>query len=44
MDVRLSNIRRVFTCLTIQDNDEYSYIGTTTGDVFKIKIHRDEIK
>jgi cilia- and flagella-associated protein 52 len=44
MDARLSNVRRVFTSVVIQPDDEFAYFGTTTGDVFKVKIDRDEVR
>lgn len=44
MDVKLSNIRRIVSCLDITDDDRLAYCGTTTGDILKINIERNEIQ
>eukprot|EP00658_Telonema_sp_P-2_P060202 TRINITY_DN4917_c0_g5_i3.p1 TRINITY_DN4917_c0_g5~~TRINITY_DN4917_c0_g5_i3.p1 ORF type:complete len:323 (-),score=64.49 TRINITY_DN4917_c0_g5_i3:100-1068(-) len=35
-DCNIGQLRRVFTCLTIDDDDETMYVGTATGDVLQI--------
>lgn len=44
VDAKLSNVRRVFTAVDIDKTDEFAYLGTTTGDIFKVKIERDEVR
>jgi len=44
MDAKLGTVRRIFTALEIQDDDQFAYLGTSTGDLLKIKIDRDEIR
>jgi WD40 repeat protein len=44
IDVKMGTVRRVATCMSITDNDEFAYCGTETGDILKIKIDRDEIR
>lgn len=43
VDTKLGPLRRVFSCLDITADDEIAYCGTTTGDLVKLKIHRDEL-
>lgn len=43
MDVKLGTVRRIVTSIAITDDDTTAYCGTTTGDVLKIKIDRNEI-
>lgn len=43
MDAKLGNIRRVFWTLSITHDDHFAYLGTSTGDVVKICIDRNEI-
>ena len=43
VDAKLGPLRRVFSCVDITVDDEFAYCGTTTGDLVKIKISRDEI-
>lgn len=43
IETKLGPLRRVFSCLDITADDEFAYCGTTTGDLVKIKINRDEI-
>ena len=38
--MNFGNIKRSFTCAIIDNNDEYAYCGTTTGDVLEISIDR----
>jgi WD40 repeat protein len=44
MDAKMGSVRRVFQCISIQSDDHFAYCGTQTGDVFKIKIDRNEIR
>lgn len=43
MDAKLGSVRRIFLCLSITDDDRYAYFGTSTGDVLKVSIDRNEI-
>lgn len=43
MDAKLGSVRRVFLCISITDDDRFAYIGTSTGDVVKVAIDRNEI-
>lgn len=44
MDAKIGNVRRVFQCLAIAADDHHAFLGTQTGDVFKVKIDRNEIR
>lgn len=44
MDAKIGSVRRVFQCITIADDDHFAFLGTQTGDVFKVKIDRNEIR
>lgn len=37
-DVNISIYKRQFVCLELKENDEYAYVGTTTGDIFVINV------
>ena len=39
-DCNTGQLRRVFTCCTIDDDDETMYTGTATGDVLQIGLAR----
>lgn len=43
MAAKLGNIRRVVMSLAISPDDQFCYCGTTTGDVVKVSIDRNEI-
>lgn len=43
MVAKLGNVRRVILCLTIAENDQIAYCGTSTGDVLKVSIERNEL-
>lgn len=43
MDAKLGTVRRVFLCMSITDDDQFAYLGTSTGDVIKVTIDRNEI-
>jgi len=38
-DCNLGQLKRSFTCLIIDDRDEYMYCGTKTGDVLKVNLN-----
>lgn len=44
MDAKVGSLRRIVTSIGIQEDDQFGYFGTTTGDVVKVKLERDEIK
>ena len=43
MDAKFANVRRVFLSIAVSSDDHFAYCGTATGDVFKLKIDRNEI-
>ena len=43
IDVKFGGVRRIFNCLDITADDQFCYLGTSTGDLVKITIDRDEI-
>jgi len=40
LKVNLGNLKRVFTCVLIDHQDEYAYLGTKTGDVLEVSINK----
>ena len=44
MDVKLGSVRRVITSMDITSDDALAYCGTSTGDILKVKIERNEIQ
>lgn len=38
-DVQLGQLRRCFTCLTVDAADQYMYCGSATGDVLQVRLH-----
>lgn len=38
-DINMGQIKRVIECCVVDNNDEYMYCGTTTGDLLKINLH-----
>lgn len=40
MDVNFGNLKRNYTSIAIDANDQFCYAGTKTGDVFEINIER----
>ena len=38
-DVMLGKLRRQFSCLQIDDRDEFMYVGTISGDLVKVKLN-----
>lgn len=43
MDCKLGSLRRVFLCISIEDDDRMAFLGTVTGDVVQVSIDRNEI-
>ena len=43
VDVKVGSLRRVISSIDITPDDSCAYCGTTTGDVIRVKIDRDEI-
>lgn len=43
MEAKLGTLRRVFLSISIEEDDQNAYFGTTTGDVVKVNIERNEI-
>jgi WD40 repeat protein len=43
MDTGLGSVRRVCLSIDITEDDHFAYIGTSTGDVLKVCIDRNEI-
>lgn len=37
-DIIMGKIKRNFTCITIEDNDQSAYLGTRTGDIIEIDL------
>ena len=44
MDVKLAAVRRVILCMDLTTDDKIAYCGTSTGDILKISIDRNEIQ
>jgi len=44
VDAKLGSVRRIIMSIAIEPDDHYAYCGTSTGDIIKIKIDRDEIR
>lgn len=38
--MNFGNVKRTFTCVSIDQNDLFCYCGTKTGDVFEIQMDR----
>lgn len=43
MDCKLGSVRRICVCISIDPKDHLAYVGTSTGDVLKVSIDRNEI-
>lgn len=43
MTAKMGNMRRVITSVVMDDNDEFAFAGTKTGEVLAFKIDRDPI-
>ncbi len=37
-DCQTGQIKRIVNCITVDENDEFMYCGTTTGDLLKVDI------
>jgi len=44
MDANVGKMKRVIQCISIDDQDEYAYCGTKTGELMQFKIDRDPIQ
>jgi WD40 repeat protein len=44
VDVKIGALRRIFSCVDITLDDQFAFCGTTTGDIVKIKLERDDIR
>lgn len=44
MEAKLGSVRRIVMSIAIEPSDHYAYCGTSTGDVIKVKIDRDELR
>mmetsp|Transcript_13296 Transcript_13296/g.23860 ORF Transcript_13296/g.23860 Transcript_13296/m.23860 type:complete len:636 (-) Transcript_13296:19-1926(-) len=38
VQANMGPLQRVYRCVAIDENDEFAYCGTTTGDVFKVSL------
>jgi hypothetical protein len=38
--VNFGNVKRQFTCVAVDRQDSYCYVGTKTGDFFEINIEK----
>jgi len=36
--INLGNLKRVFSCVLIDNSDEYAYLGSKTGDVVEVSL------
>lgn len=43
-DVQLGQLRRCFTCVTVDAADQYMYCGCTTGDVLQVGLHSHPLR
>eukprot|EP00596_Hydrurales_sp_CCMP1899_P010086 CAMPEP_0119036362 /NCGR_PEP_ID=MMETSP1177-20130426/4048_1 /TAXON_ID=2985 /ORGANISM="Ochromonas sp, Strain CCMP1899" /LENGTH=583 /DNA_ID=CAMNT_0006996151 /DNA_START=295 /DNA_END=2046 /DNA_ORIENTATION=- len=44
MDVKLASVRRIIMSMDFTQDDKIAYCGTTTGDILKISLERNEIQ
>jgi WD40 repeat protein len=44
IDAKLGNVRRIIMSIAIEPLDHFAYCGTSTGDVIKVRIDRDELR
>lgn len=44
ISAKMGTVRRVITCLSISEDDQFAFCGTETGDVIKVKVDRDEMR
>ena len=36
----MGHLKRIFTCCIIDPNDQHAYLGTKTGDIIEISLHK----
>lgn len=44
IDAKLGSVQRIITSLDIEPEDHFAYCGTSSGDMIKVKIDRDELR
>lgn len=44
IDAKLGSVRRIIMGIAIEPLDHFAYCGTSTGDIIKVKIDRDELR
>ena len=44
VNVNMGSMRRIMQCLDVSHDDSHAYAGSTTGEVLKFRIDRDDIK
>ena len=44
IDAKLGSVRRIIMGIAIEPMDHFAYCGTSTGDIIKVKIDRDELR
>mmetsp|Transcript_1209 Transcript_1209/g.2585 ORF Transcript_1209/g.2585 Transcript_1209/m.2585 type:complete len:664 (+) Transcript_1209:173-2164(+) len=44
IDASMGSMRREMHCISISSDDAFAFVGTTTGEVLKFSIDRDDIK
>lgn len=40
LNINFGNAKRVFTCCTIDQNDQFAYVGTKTGDFYEVALDK----
>lgn len=44
IDAKLGTARRIIQSIAIDNSDRFAYCGTSTGDILKVSLDRDEIR
>jgi WD40 repeat protein len=44
VSAKLGSVQRIITSVAVEPDDHYAYCGTSTGDMIKVKIDRDELR
>ncbi len=44
IEAKLGSVRRILCSIAVSSDDHFAYCGTTTGDLLKVKIDRDELR
>lgn len=44
VDIQLGNLRRTMQCVAIDENDQFAYAGTQTGDIIEFNLERACLK